>query len=531
MADHRLPLSPRVSVLLPNYNNGRQSARDGKLDFMEQLLQSLWDTLHSDPTPVEILAADDGSTDDSLPTLRRWRDEKRWPDGRPFIHELIEQTHHGILAKTSNLLFTKATGDVLVRLDGDIACLTPHWATKLCETFKRLPERFAVVGPKQLRADGKLHAFGDFILHPKGYIHVGTGLDRFAIRHPLEVDHVMGAFYCIKRSVFEEVGPFDETLLRGQTIDYGLRVRLAGHACVCVPHIEFVHYHGFRPARTSTADTEAGVQKSLATFEKKWGFNRVAADLDAIRARYAGTPLLWNPRFFAGAWDHHPYHNLWGTPFDHEPVKQERSDWMLLSKDDAVRQRIELRAKVALDVVRQRGKPKLLGLIGGGDGLIAHILAAQGLNIVSFESHRGQVAFARAAIAEQQYPDGVQRPRLVHWADPRKLPADDASCDLMLIFDQMERHPNPVRLLKECKRVLEPESVLGIVSQRPAAHETAATDVEHRYLYAELVSQLQACHWAILSDVKKDDPARDMVLFAANRVVPAEYRIEESAAA
>ena len=60
------------------------------------------------------------------------------------------------------------------------------------------------------------------------------------------VDHVMGCFYCCRKRVFDELDGYDETFLRGQTIDFSLRARLAGWSCIAVPHIEYVHAHGQR---------------------------------------------------------------------------------------------------------------------------------------------------------------------------------------------------------------------------------------------------------------------------------------------
>ena len=64
--------TPRLSILIPNFNNGRESSRGGARDFIDDLFTSLSSTLADDPTPLEIIVADDGSTDDSLATCRRW---------------------------------------------------------------------------------------------------------------------------------------------------------------------------------------------------------------------------------------------------------------------------------------------------------------------------------------------------------------------------------------------------------------------------------------------------------------------------
>ena len=166
--------TPRLSILIPNFNNGVTSSKDGQTDLIGDLLQSLWDTLQDDPTPLEILAFDDGSTDDSLATLRAWS-EKTWRNGEPFL-TLMEAEHCGVLSITANKLVRASKGELLARLDGDIVIHTPNWAQALCKVFDDGPKDLAVVGPKQLSPDGRVHSMGDFILHPKGYHHLCAGL-------------------------------------------------------------------------------------------------------------------------------------------------------------------------------------------------------------------------------------------------------------------------------------------------------------------------------------------------------------------
>jgi len=495
--------SPRVSILIPNYNNGIDSSQQGNQNLIKELLDSLEQTLSSDPTPFEVIAYDDGSTDDSLQTLRDYAN-RAWPNGTPFL-ELIESTHTGILAISANILSQRAKGDILVRLDGDVVCLTPNWVSLLCQVFDQGPARLGVVGPKQLNSDMKIHAFGDWVLHPNGYCHVALGLDRYAIRYPMEVDHVMGSFYCCKKKVYEDVGGYDERILRGQTVDFGLQARLKGWSCIAVPHIEYVHHHGMRVIRDTPADSQRGVDQSLKVFSDKWGFNRIAPDLELIHQRYAGTPLLWNARWFA-AFGHAPPE----PPVD-QPLSLEKSQWGRYTNDTQVRQQIDMRVSVAMEVVRQIDKPRLTAQIGSGAGLIVHLLAQNGLRCVGIDRQIANIDLARVCTKKGTYKNG--QPRFEHQTDPRVLPLEDESVDLLLVFDQMEQHPNPVALLREASRVVAPDQYMAIVSKRKQPREEAPTDHEHRYRWRELVGQVLAVRgWKLMIDPKTDDPKRDMIL-------------------
>ena len=490
--------APRVSILIPNYNNGIVSSRDGKTDLLGDLLRSLFDTLDSDPTPLEVIAYDDGSTDDSLETLRDFA-SRTWRGGQPFLR-LIEAEHCGVLAKTANKLVEASRGDILVRLDGDTQMLTPHWAAKLVRVFDEGPARLGVVGPKQLMTHGQIHAFGDWVLHPKGYHHIAAGLPRDAVSRPIECDHVMGCFYCCKRAVHDEVGGYDENFLRGQTIDFGLRARLAGWSCIAVPHIEFLHRHGERGDRNTRADEMEGKLHTMDVFYEKWGFNRIAPDLDVVRERYAGTPLLWNASVFGVATG-----ELDEPALRAEPLTIETSAWGRYANDQGYRGHVDTRVQIAAHVVEQVERPERLALIGGGAGPLAHLLAHQGLAVTAVDRDAEAVAFARTCVKNQTYPG--KAPTFVVQSDPRVLPLEDASFDMALVSNQLEGHANPVGLLAEVRRCVKPGGYLVVVAAR-----TGGID-DRGYLPLQLAQQLaHAGGWLLLTDPAKAEPKGPVIM-------------------
>ncbi len=540
--------SPRVSILIPNFNNGRESSKSGQQDLLGDLLRSLRETLKADTTPFEIIAYDDGSTDDSLETLRQWA-LTTWPDGRPFL-ELIEAEHCGYLSRVANILSRKARGEILVRLDGDIVCLTPQWVTKLCAAFDQGPSRLGIIAPKQLRPDGRIHAYGDFVLHPNGYSHVGSGLPRDAVKYMLEVDHAMGCFHCMKKEVFEDVEGYDEEFLRGQTEDLGLRARLKGWRCFAVPHIEFVHFHTARMDRKTEADSDEGIDKTLKIFIRKWGFCRLAPDLDQIKRQYDGTPLLWNKRWFSkdGA-----------VPPVKAPVPLAASQWGTYPTDQILQRRINLRVGVLLDIIKQAGMPRRGVIVGAEEGLISHMLALRGVRLDGLDPQQVNVELARRCVLNQKYPaaqtshqasaltggepsggdetlssDGM--PRFDWISDLRRLPLSDAEIDLLVINDQLEIHPNPVGLILEAKRVLIPGGLLVIFSKRKSATGDPSNPAgeaawEHRYQWIELLNQIQATRgWDFLVEAKGDDPSRDMIVVVRKQVPVAREPLEMPAA-
>ncbi len=445
-------MTPRVSILIPNFNNGKASSQSGELDLIGELLQSLYDTLADDPTPCEILVCDDGSTDDSLATLRAWA-QRKWPDGRPFL-ELMEVAHTGKLSGNANRLYRRAAGDILVRLDGDILCLTPGWARRLVRYFEEGPPRLGIIGPKQLGVDGRIHAYGDFLLHPSGYVHVAHGFERQAVQHPLEVDHTMGCFYCCRRQVYDEVGGYDESFYRSETEDFGVAARLKGWRCFAVPDIEFVHRHKLRKNRPSKYDDMACVLDDIAHFEKKWGFSRLGADLKAVRRQYAGTPLLWNAAVFPAQ---APV--LKEPP---EPVRFETSDWARFVGEAPVRRRVEVRCRLVVALLRQMPRSEPVVQVGCGTGLVAHLMATAGLAVLGLDPHAANLELARRCTAGRAYP--ARAPAFLALDHPDRLPLADGSAGVVLICDFLEHHPNPVALVREAQRVLAKDGFLVILT-------------------------------------------------------------------
>jgi len=446
----------RLSILVPNFNNGRASSKSGNRDFIHDLFTSLWKTLASDPTPLEIIVADDGSTDDSPATCRRWA-QRRWRGGKPFCR-LLETTHSGVLSVVANRLTAEAAGELCCRLDGDIVMHTPDWAAALCRTFDDAPSGLGVVGAKQLTPDGRVHAAGDWVLHPRGYHHVAAGASRDSVTRTVEVDHVMGCFYAHRRAVWEKLGGYDESIGRGQTVDFSLRARLKGWRVVSVPDIEFTHHHAERGRRSNRGDTGTGIAESLAQFRQKWGFDRLAPDLDDVTRRWGRTPLAWNAAVFGPS-------AIWPPPTD-GPIEFKDSEWVRFTRDETFRHAVLWRAAVVEAVVADVGARKRIGHLASRSGLLCHVLARRGLACVGADADANHVELARSVIAGKPYP--TQSPGFVVQRDPycRTLSFETGSLDMLLLLDVIEHHRNPVGLYREARRVLEPGGVLVIVTQR-----------------------------------------------------------------
>src|SRR5690606_14624836 len=95
--------------------------------------------------------------------------------------------------------------------------------------------------------------------------------------------------------------------------------------------------------------------------------------------------------------------------------------------------------------------------------------------------------------------------------------------DLLLLYDQIEHHPNPVGLLGEAARVLGEGKWMIIVTARPQAMLAAAPQLEHRYFMHELIGQIHAVGgWQVVSDPRRDDPRQPLIVVAKRVPLPAQ---------
>ncbi len=435
-------MKPVASILIPNFNNGRTSSLRGDRDFLGDLLRSLDETLGGSEIPAEVLIADDGSTDDSLETARRW---VACGEGFRGDRRLIELPRSGVLSAVLNRLMNEARGDYLLRLDGDIVIHTPRWVDLVLDEFGQLDPDFGVLGTLQLVPSGMVHSAGDYLIHPRGYHHIGQGARPEEIPTGFEIDHAMGCFYAMRREVFDSVGLYDESILRGQTEDYGVRVLLGGWRAWFSPRVQFTHYHSQRGWRDNVADSPEALEEALNRFKNKWGFDRLCPDLDLIHRRYAGTNLLWR-KTRQGA-----PQSRWAR-FESDPVLQQQCAEVVQTIDSLGHRRVvELNA---------------------GDGLLAHLLAQRGLDVLaverSIDAVREACRFIGCAAYPRRRPEVVQAPDERNWA--RLAPAAD-----VVLVSQLERHPNPIAAIEAAASIITPTGlVIFTAEERPTPFDDSS---------------------------------------------------------
>ena len=226
MADDRA----RVSCVVVTYD---------ALPWIEQCLASV--------AGIETVVVDNGSSDGTVDVVR-----ERFPQVR-----VIESSNDGLAAGWNRGIAETGCEHVLV-LNAD-AWLVEDALSRLVAAADRHP-RAAAVGPKLLNPDGSLQrsvrGFPTTWRLATEYLYLrklapgsralnafyGAGFDHESER---EVEWVMGACFLLRRSAYDEVGPFDERyFLFSEEVDWMRRATDAGWNVLFTPTARCVHVGG-----------------------------------------------------------------------------------------------------------------------------------------------------------------------------------------------------------------------------------------------------------------------------------------------
>jgi glycosyltransferase involved in cell wall biosynthesis len=198
----------RISVIIPAHNAGA---------YLTECLKKLSE---SETPPFEILAADDGSTDDTAEIAAR------------FGARVINTTGKRGPAHARNCGARAASGDILLFLDADV-CVHPDTLSRIRDAFANDPELDALIGSydDSPGAQDFLSQYRNLMHH---YVH------QRARREACTFWSGCGA---IRREVFLAHAGFDESYGRPaiEDIELGYRLHMAGRKMILDKRIQVKH--------------------------------------------------------------------------------------------------------------------------------------------------------------------------------------------------------------------------------------------------------------------------------------------------
>ncbi|MBU0650886.1 glycosyltransferase family 2 protein [bacterium] len=221
-----------ISIIIISYNTEK---------LLLDCISSIYRTVND--LSFEIIVSDNGSKDNSCKSVR---------DNFPGI-KILENGENLGFAKACNVGAKKAFGDILVFLNTDT--ILKFDAIKKLHYFLSKTSDAGVCGPQLLNEDGsKQNSFDNYPTFLS--VILNKTLLRFLFRKkypsklvdfsdPIEVESLVGACFCVKKKVFEELNGFDEDyFFLFEETDFCLRAKEKGYNIYLVPDSNVVHLQG-----------------------------------------------------------------------------------------------------------------------------------------------------------------------------------------------------------------------------------------------------------------------------------------------
>jgi GT2 family glycosyltransferase len=250
-----------ISVVTVNYKTK---------DYLERMLESLY--RQHDQEEVEVFVVDNASGDDLSGLSSRF--EK--------ANFIFSNTNTGF-ASGCNMGLRHAKGDYLVLINPDIEFVSP--ALYEIEERMRMNPDIGIGGISLKNLDGSQQEcvwrfprpFDQLLVLLK-VPHVlknlkainGWLMKGFDYAQSSNVDQVMGAFFCIRRELANEIGLLDEGFFMWyEEVDYSKRADDAGWKTRYFADIEARHKKGSSFDQVATIKKQAMVRKSLRRYMRK----------------------------------------------------------------------------------------------------------------------------------------------------------------------------------------------------------------------------------------------------------------------
>lgn len=257
----RVPLAaaPRVSLIMPT--------RD-KPELLRTAVEGL--RMRTRYPNFEIIIIDNDSREQA--TLDYFATASRDPRIR-----VVRMEGAFNFSAFNNRAVRMATGEILAFINNDIDVITPHWLESMV-AFAVAP-RIGAVGAKLYYADDTIQHAGvtigiwgaaghDHRHYPRAsYGYFGQ------LRFARQVSCVTGACLVLRRTVFDEIGGFDEANLKVtfNDVDLCLRIREAGYDIIWTPDAELYHVELASRGSDATPENRDRYTRELAYMKERWG--------------------------------------------------------------------------------------------------------------------------------------------------------------------------------------------------------------------------------------------------------------------
>ena len=254
-----------ISIVIPTRDHGAD---------VDRCLRSIFE--RDGYGDFEVLLVDNGSTDRaSLRTFEGWAQR----DDRVRV---LRYDHPFNFSSINNYAVAQSSSEYLLFLNNDTEVITSDWLEAMVEQAQR--PSIGVVGALLFYPDNTVqhagvivglggvagHGHKDYPRSHPGYFGMLRAINNYSA--------LTAACVMMRRSVFDEVGGFDESLaVAFNDVDLCLKVRDAGYNNVYLPHVQLYHFESKSRGSEDTPAKHARFVREIETMEKRWA-TRTAGD-------------------------------------------------------------------------------------------------------------------------------------------------------------------------------------------------------------------------------------------------------------
>lgn len=252
--------NPKVSIIIPNKDN---------LKLLANCIDSIIKL--STYKNYEIIVMENNSTQDEI--FEYYTIIDKLPNVRVIYYK--DKFNY---SRINNMAVSEASGEYVLFLNNDIEIITPNWIEEMLMYCQR--QDVGAVGAKLFYgnntvqhagvimgagADGvAIHSHAGWVRHDVGYMG--------RLYYAQDVSGVTAACMMMKKSLFKEIGGFDEKLrVAYNDVDLCLRIREKNYLIVCNMFAEAFHYESISRGYEEKQCNKDRFQAEVKYMKDKWG--------------------------------------------------------------------------------------------------------------------------------------------------------------------------------------------------------------------------------------------------------------------
>lgn len=257
----------KVTIIIPNYN--------GK-HFMEPCLASLSEQSCRD---FKILVVDNASTDGSVPYMK-----EHYPD----IELIALEKNYGF-SKAVNVGILHAKTPYVILLNNDTT-VDPRYVEEMIRAIEQSPKIFSVSSKMlQMYHPDLIDSAGDLYTLFGWAVCRGSGRPAYGYTTPCEIFSACAGAAIYRRSVFDEIGLFDENHFAYlEDVDVGYRAKIYGYKNMFCPSALVYHVgSGTSGSKHNAFKVRLSARNNIYLIYKNMPFLQLLLNILPLAAGYA----------------------------------------------------------------------------------------------------------------------------------------------------------------------------------------------------------------------------------------------------